>query len=419
MSAGLALLLSLIPLAALAQTAAELQQQIDQHNSQITQLDKEIAEYQKQLDATSVKKQTLQNTLNQLNLSIKKTTAQMTQTQNKIDATQLQIKQLSTSIDRAQSSIDVNSAGLGETLRSLSEVETTPLVVHMLAEGTLADVWKDISELESLQGAVREHIQNLAMAKKIYIDSKTETEKKQKLLLDQRQALKTQQGSLNAQKGAQSELLSKTKSQEANYQKIISQKKAQQAQFEQALGNLKAQYQMAINPDQITPVGRGVLRWPVDNVRITQYFGNTPFASSGAYGGKGHNGIDLGAPIGTPLKAALSGVVLATGNTDTTPGCYSFGKWVFIKHGNGLGTMYAHLSQISVSSGQQVAGGQLIGYSGETGYATGPHLHFGVYVASATQIVKLGSATQKMTPCSNVTMPVAPLGGYLNPLNYL
>ena len=81
--------------------------------------------------------------------------------------------------------------------------------------------------------------------------------------------------------------------------------------------------------------------------------------------------------------------------------------------------MYSHLSQIIAYNGQTVATGDLLGYSGETGYATGPHLHFGVYVSSATQILKLGSATKSTTPCANAVMPVAPLEGYLNPLNYL
>src|SRR4029077_4252980 len=115
----------------------------------------------------------------------------------------------------------------------------------------------------------------------------------------------------------------------------------------------------AINPSQITPAGQGVLNWPLDNIIITQYFGNTPFAASGAYNGKGHNGIDLGASIGTPVHAALSGTVLGTGNTDSVRGCYSFGKWVMIKHSNGLNTMYAHLSQINVSTGQAVSTGQV------------------------------------------------------------
>ena len=177
--------------------------------------------------------------------------------------------------------------------------------------------------------------------------------------------------------------------------------------------------QVAINPSDITVAGKGVLDWPLDNVRITQYFGNTPFAQSGAYSGKGHNGIDLAAQIGTPIKAALGGVVLGAGNTDSVRGCYSFGKWVMIRHANGLNTMYAHLSQISVTQGQSISTGQIVGYSGETGYATGPHLHFGVYVTSSTQIMRLGDATKSSTPCAGATMPITPLAGYLNPMSYL
>ena len=90
-----------------------------------------------------------------------------------------------------------------------------------------------------------------------------------------------------------------------------------------------------------------------------------------------------------------------------------------IQHGNGLNTMYAHLSQINVSQGQQVATGDVIGFSGETGYATGPHLHFGVYVSAVTKIIPLGQATGGTAPCSRAVMPVPPVSGYLNPLNYL
>jgi len=132
-------------------------------------------------------------------------------------------------------------------------------------------------------------------------------------------------------------------------------------------------------------------------VAVTQQFGDTSFARSGGYNGKGHNGIDLRAQIGTPVRAALTGTVIGTGDTGSVRGCYSYGRWVLIQHGNGLDTLYAHLSQISASKGQSVGTGQLIGYSGQTGYATGPHLHFGVYVSSATQIMRLGDATKQKT----------------------
>ena len=162
---------------------------------------------------------------------------------------------------------------------------------------------------------------------------------------------------------------------------------------------------------------------------ITQYFGNTAFATQNPqiYNNMGHDGVDIGVPIGTPVEAALDGFVLGTGNTDVyAPNgqmCYSFGKWVMLQHPNGLDTLYAHLSDNTiVSKGQTVTTGQLIGYSGMTGYATGPHLHFGVYAASGVQIMDFGKWRGSTgTPCTaaGAILPVAPTNAYLNPLSYL
>lgn len=402
-----------------AQSTGDIQKQIEEHNAQIEQLDKEIAQYEAQLETVSGKKRTLQNALSQLDLSLKKTAASISVTKAKISTTQLEIQQLERGIEGKQASIETGRAGLSESLRVLNDSESTPLVVHMLSHGDLRAVWEDLDAHVSLQRAVNDQIERLASEKQSLAETKADTEAKKEQLVKQQNTLIAQQGSLGAQKKAQNELLAQTKNEEATYQKIIAQKKAQQQSFEEALSDLKSKLDVTVAQADITPAGKGVLRWPIENVRVTQYFGNTAFAQSGAYNGKGHNGIDLAASIGTPIYAALSGTVLGTGNTDAVKGCYSFGKWVMVKHGNGLSTMYAHLSQIAVSEGQQIATGALLGYSGETGYATGPHLHFGVYVSSATQIVKLGQATNRTTPCANAVMPVAPLEGYLNPLNYL
>jgi murein DD-endopeptidase MepM/ murein hydrolase activator NlpD len=407
------------PSVLLAQSTENIQKAIDEHNKQIEALNKEIQQYQAQLDATSAKKQTLQSTLNDLNISIKKVTASVNLTKAQIDATQLQITQLENGIDDKQDSINTNRAGLAESLRRLHEVDKTTLASQIMVSGSISSAWEDIDNFQTIQGAVQGHIVSLTQEKQQLTSVKEQREQKQKQLQKQKSELVTQQGSLNATKKAQSDLLSQTKSQEATYQKILAEKRAQEKSFEDALNDLQAQLQVAVNQSDIPSSGKGILRWPVDKVRITQYFGNTAFAQSGAYNGKGHNGIDLAASIGTPLKASLAGTVIGTGNTDATRGCYSFGKWVMIKHANGLNTMYSHLSQVSVYTGQSVETGQVIGYSGETGYATGPHLHFGVYVSSVTQILKLGDATKSKTPCAGAVMPVAPLEGYLNPLNYL
>ncbi|MBI5469985.1 peptidoglycan DD-metalloendopeptidase family protein [Candidatus Kaiserbacteria bacterium] len=419
LSIGVALAIAFAPVIALAQTADELRAEIAQHNTQIDALNKEIAQYQVQLDKVSAAKQTLQSALAQLDLSIKKVTASINLIKNQIGTTELEIKQLQGDIAGKQSSIQTGEAGLAESVRRINELEKQSFALQMLSSGSISSMWQDIDEFASLQSAVDQRIKVLATEKQQLTDTKTAREHKEAELKKQRASLVTQQGSLTATKRAQSDLLAQTKSQESTFQKIIAQKKAQEADFEAALQNLQGKLRIAVDPSQITPGGKGILNWPFSNVRITQYFGNTAFAQSGAYNGKGHNGIDFAASIGTPIQAALAGIVIGTGNTDTVRGCYSFGKWVMIKHSNGLNTMYAHLSQISVSEGQSVATGEVVGYSGETGYATGPHLHFGVYVSSATQIITLASATNQKTPCANAVMPIAPLSGYLNPMNYL
>lgn len=91
-----------------------------------------------------------------------------------------------------------------------------------------------------------------------------------------------------------------------------------------------------------------------------------------------HSGIDLGAPQGAPVTAPAAGVVIETGDY------YFNGKTVFLDHGQGLVTMYCHLSEIEVRPGNPVARGERIGRIGSTGRVTGPHLHWTVRLNNAS-----------------------------------
>ncbi len=95
--------------------------------------------------------------------------------------------------------------------------------------------------------------------------------------------------------------------------------------------------------------------------------------------GRMHEGIDISVPEGTPVRAAKSGTVILASYYG------GYGNYICVDHGGGLSTCYAHLSGYASSSGQRVSQGQVIGYSGNTGSSTGPHLHFEVRINGAAQ----------------------------------
>lgn len=129
----------------------------------------------------------------------------------------------------------------------------------------------------------------------------------------------------------------------------------------------------AINKDfKGTPViGKGEMIWPVKGV-ITSPFG---YRMHPIYGRQIlHSGIDIGVDYGTPVKAALGGVVL---EADWMSG---YGNTVVIDHGKGLMTLYGHNQKLAVKQGDQVKQGDIIAYAGSTGNSTGPHVHFEIRV---------------------------------------
>jgi murein DD-endopeptidase MepM/ murein hydrolase activator NlpD len=128
-------------------------------------------------------------------------------------------------------------------------------------------------------------------------------------------------------------------------------------------------------------IDRDLSRWSDDQPEMLRMEQPVPGVRSSSFGMRRifngesrnpHSGMDIAAPVGTPVKAPLAGTVIDTGN-------YFFnGNTVFIDHGRGVISMYCHLSAIAVKPGERVAVGTTLGEVGMTGRVTGPHLHWGL-----------------------------------------
>ena len=404
-----------------AQTETErLQAEIKERNARLSEIEKEIAGYEAELKKVGAEKSTLQNAINQLELERKKIQADITYTQNKIDNTDLEINKLSLEIDDTSDSISKSAAAVGEILRKVDQNDQESLIELFLRNENLSEFWNEVASLESVRTVMNDRVYELTVLKSSLEGKVGEETMKRSELMSLKNQYSGQQAVLDSNRKQKSQLLDATKNEEAEYQKLLNDKKAAREKLLKEVQAIESELQFMLDPNSIPVKGSSVFQWPLEKVVLTQYFGYTKFAlqNQGVYKNNMHNGIDLGAPTGTKIFAPLGGTVRATANTDLVPGCYSWGQWALVDHPNGLSTLYAHMSNTSVSAGQKLNTGDLIGFVGATGYATGPHLHFTVY-ASAAVSVKSFNQFKAVTGCGAALSPFSAVEGYLNPIDYL
>lgn len=400
-----------------AQSVDELKSKINDRNSAIAKLEAEIRQYQIEIEAVGKEKDSLSNAIKSLDISKKKLEADTKVTENRIAARNLELKELSLQIGDKSERITDSRRVISQSLYAISQMNSASVFETILSTDSFSALWTKADELTTLQGNMQNRIGELENLKTNLEDNRKLTEKKKAELVVLTNDLKNQTKIIADTVKEKNSILTQTKNTEANYNKLLATKKQQKEAFEREVTAFENALKIAIDPSSIPTAGAGVLKYPLSPVRITQYFGNTEFATKNPqiYNGSGHTGVDFAASIGTPIQASMGGIVAGAGNTDLVRGCLSYGKWVMVKHPNGLSTLYAHLSLINVTQGQAVSTGEIIGYSGNTGYSTGPHLHFGVYATEGVRITTLTSSVN----CKNAVIPLADPKAYLNPLSFL
>ena len=261
---------------------------------------------------------------------------------------------------------------------------------------------------------MRDHITSLSGTRQELQSDKYATEERKNDLKEFSDTLSDQKKVVAANTSEKNSLLSETKNQEAAFQAIVQQKKEAKVALEKEVFEYESKLKYILDPSSIPVAGSSPFSWPLSDVYITQQFGKTS-ASGRLYASGSHNGTDFKALMGTAIYALADGTISGTGDTDVTCPRASFGRWILVKHDNGLAATFGHLSVVSVKERARVKKGDIIGYSGNTGYSTGPHLHISIYPNDAVNAVNRASAS-----CAGKTyyMPIAAVNAYLDPMQY-
>ncbi len=393
-----------LALSARADTTEDLKASIAQKEQQIAQLEQEAQQYRQSIAQTTSQTQTLKNQITNIDKQIKNLQYTISITQAKLDQTQLKIKDLNNNIASTETTVTQNQQLIADLLQNVSELDAQNQLVMLFKVDKLSDFFSTIANLDSMQETLVTKINFLKVLKE---NLKTD--------LGKSQQMKTQYDSLRASLGAQkdittdqkqekSTLLQTTKNQEQTYQKLLGQTLAKQQQIEKEIEDIETILRQGINYGLLPSKGSRIFIVPVQGGRLTQGYGAVPKNSVTRKYYSFHNGLDYGSNlgIGAPIYAAADGFVQAIGNNGT----YAYGKWIAIRHINGLTTLYGHLSYIDAKTGQQVAQGDTIGYMGKTGLALGPHVHFTVYTTDSFKT-------------ESRWFGLLPIGASLNPSDYL
>lgn len=379
----------------------KLEKLIADQKKQMADLSSMQAALQAQMGATRNKLNSVAQSLSATQSDITKLQAQITVVKNKYDATVAQLGDLEQQLaviedEEAQKAQDLEyrRGVLAQRLVAAYQEDQTSLLEQLLQAHSITDALSDVSyymDMSAADKALADQIQRdqrtLAEVHATVVETRDATESLRQATADQKKQLDGEMAQLNAaqarlvalKKQVQAQLAAEAANQaklaanKAALDKSIADAKAQQAALAKKIDQLlAAQSRRGGVPSKYS----GTFLWPMSGT-ITQPFGCTGFWAEPPYGSCAHfhQGIDVANACGTPIHAAGPGSILYVGYDGG-------GAWIIvIAHASNLATLYGHMivrSVPGVRAGAWVTKGQVIGYEGRSGNATGCHLHWGV-----------------------------------------
>ncbi len=299
--------------------------------------------------------------------------AKVTKAQQEIAETEQQIAYLEQQIGRMAREVYQNGGAVSEVeilldSESPGDFASRLETLRTIAQGNNAN----LLDLDAAKAQLTIRLQNLQDAEEEAEQAQAEAQKEVTAATAAKAKADEAKAQIDALVADRASALRDAKERRADVKKQYEQYKAEQERIAAIARAAAAKAQGNGTAGVPIEIGSGGLVWPTPGAGVS---GNVGPRIHPVYGYRScHTGADISAGEGTAIHAAADGVVVSVENGGP------YGLHTLVQHGSGISTMYAHQSAVSVSAGQKVTQGQVIGSVGSTGWSTGPHLHFEVHV---------------------------------------
>lgn len=353
----------------------ELNKQIDAQRAKIDEIAGKIEEYKKNVQVNRQEATNLKNQMLILSNQIAKTDLDISLKEEQAKELQLQIDQTNLKISQTEATVETQKIQLADILRLISRYEDRDYISILLANDSFSEFFDQLKYSNDIQKNLQKTLNKVKEAgERLKEEEKNLSQQKQELS-DILNKLEDTKSILGRQKNDKNNLISATQQSEKKFQSLISSLKKEQdasnAQVAALERKLRDELAKKGTTEKFNTLGNAALIWPTESRRITATYHDPTYPFRNVLGE--HSGIDFGIRAGTPIKAAEAGYV-----AKVALGTKWYGNYIMIIHGGNITTLYAHLSSVSVKQDQYVTRGQQIGLSGNTGFSSGPHLHFEV-----------------------------------------
>ena len=393
----LTLVLSLLPTRAYAASSSEIRKQINQLKDQKTELKSQIEDLKKQYQANKDDIADIVSRKNIIDQEIGLLHAQLDNINEQISAFGVLIADKQDELDNAQAHYDQLNEEYRVRVRTMEEEGTLSYWEVLFKANSFSDLLDRMSMIEEIAASDNRRLKELDEATQAVAKAQSELETEKADLETTKEELNATQAELDDKRSEADEVIAELIAKGVELEGMKTDLEAEDENLLKQIAQMEKEYNAAKHQEWLaymatyttvppattaapsgsgsnsgtsTPSSGGSWLRPCSYTYMSSPFGFRTSPTSGA--SSYHQGVDLAAPANTPIYASRAGVVTTATYSNNA------GYYVTINHGDGFSSIYMHMNNFVVSSGQAVSAGQLIGYVGRTGIATGYHLHFGI-----------------------------------------